>query len=456
MIAVMNRSVVLAFVSTVFMAAGAATAGLSYASETPGASSSAPSAVMQTAYTHLVSGKPELAIAEYTAALSLSGISISDRARSLLNRALAHQKVGAHQSAIADYSSAIGLDALSANTRAVALYNRGIAHSKMNKHAAAVDDYTNALYLDPYLSEAYYSRANALRDTGQYDYALVDYAKAVKFNYPHLHLAMYGQALTLAKLGHSDEATAALFRAYSIKPDFKPARERLSELGIDVPSRPSERQIRLAVLPTRNLLADDIVTGSTKAPSTGLAKLVLREPAAPSAALLNGVKPDQPRTFIAKVQTPIKPVVKQQVAKAVKPQKPQDVSVSQVAAVPAIPKKIATLPAPVKIAPVSAPAEKVATNLTVAAPSVSKKLEGWTVQLVSLRDADKAWDNWSALKKRHGSLLGDKTAAVVKADVDGQGTYYRLRVHKLEKADAKKLCKQLKRKGTGCFISHAG
>ncbi len=457
--------VVRASVLSAFLVAGVATNAVAAASETTGVSSAAPAAIMQSAYTHLVSGKPNKAIAEYSDAISRKEISLEDRARALINRALAHQKLAAHDAAIADYTQAIELNALNAKTRAVALYNRGLAYSKSGRQSAAIEDYTNALYLDPYLSEAFYSRGVALREARQYEYALIDFARATKLNYPHKHLALFGKALTLAKLGHRDEATAVLFQAYSVKPDFAPVRERLAELGMDVPENPSERQIRLAVLPTQNLMADDIITGSTKAPSGTVTRIALREPVAPSAALANNGKPGSATTRSAAAEKPV-PQVKTIAAAALpKIEIPENVSVDQVAAVPEIPAavtdgaaKIAEgtkTPDPVSVVPVSVPVKTANVNDGEDTSNVTDRLEGWTVQLVSQRQPDKAWDNWDALKTRHDKLLRNKTAAVVRADVEGKGIYYRLRVHKLEKKQAKRLCRSLKRKGTGCFIARA-
>lgn len=445
--------VVRASVLSAFLVAGVTTNAVSAASKTIGVSSAAPAAIMQSAYTHLVSGKPHMAIAEYSVAISLEEISVANKARALLNRALAHQRLSAHDAAISDYSQAIELDALSAKTRAVALYNRGLANSNSGRQSAAIDDYTNALYLDPYLSEAFYSRANALREAGQYDYALIDFARATKLNYPHKHLSLYGKALTLAKLGHRDEATAVLFQAYSIKPDFAPVRERLADLGMDVPENPSERQIRLAVLPTQNLMADDIITGSTKAPSGTVTRTALREPVAPSSALSNGGRPQGSAPVLASAK---KPEPRTETIAAVQPLKAESqesISVEQVAAVPEIP--TGTANSRLSVEPVSAPVETANVNTADDSSNVTAKLEGWTVQLVSQRQPEKAWDNWDSLKTRHTKLLRNKTAAVVRADVEGQGIYYRLRVHKLKKAQAKRLCRSLKRKGTGCFIALA-
>lgn len=457
--------VVRASVLSAFLVAGVATNAVAAASKSIGVSSTAPAAIMRSAYTSLVSGKPKKAIAEYSVAISLEEISVADKARALLNRALAHQKTDAHADAVADYSQAIELDALSARTRAVALYNRGLANSNLDRKSAAIDDFTNALYLDPYLSEAFYARANVLREAGQYDYALIDYARATKLDYPHKHLSLYGKALALAKLGHRDEAIAALFQAYSVKPDFAPVRERLSDLGMDVPEKPSVRQIRLAVLPSQNLMADEIVTGSVKAPSGTVTRIARREPVAPPASLVNNPGIAASAIVLASAVTPgVKPAELNNV-QPIKTADPKSISVDQVAQLPAIPAKVASetgetsevakAAKPVRIEPVAASVDTNEDNAQTTTTNIAQKLEGWTVQLVSQRQPDRAWDNWDALKNRHGKLLRNKTAAVVRADVEGQGTYYRLRVHKLKKKQAKSLCRRLKRKGTGCFIARA-
>jgi tetratricopeptide (TPR) repeat protein len=150
----MKKSVLLASVCAVFLATGVAATGVA-AAETQ-----KPAVTMQLAYTHLVSGKPEQAIAGYTTVIDNPDVALDDRARSLLNRALAHQKLDQFDDAIADYSRAIGLDALDPKTRAAALYNRGLAHARLKRHFEAVDDFTSALYLDPHMPEAFYSRAN--------------------------------------------------------------------------------------------------------------------------------------------------------------------------------------------------------------------------------------------------------------------------------------------------------
>jgi hypothetical protein len=87
---------------------------------------------------------------------------------------------------------------------------------------------------------------------------------------------------------------------------------------------------------------------------------------------------------------------------------------------------------------------------------LAERLEGWTVQLVSHREPERAWDNWDALQKKHQTLLKNAAAAVIRADLGDRGIYYRLRVHKLDsKSRARDLCRSLKRRGTNCFVAHA-
>jgi tetratricopeptide (TPR) repeat protein len=435
------QSVVIASVSAVFLATGVAVTAVS-AAETK-----SPAVLMQQAYTNLVSGKAEQAVAGYTDVIDNASTPVQDRARALLNRALAYQKLSRQDKALEDYTSAIKLDALNAKTRAAALYNRGLAHARLKQNFEAVEDFTNALYLDPHLSEAFYSRANVLRDSGQFEYALMDYSRAEQAGYRHPHLTWYGKAVTYMDLGHRDEATAAFLKVYGLKPDFKEARERLADLGVDVPANPSENQIKLAVIPAQNLMADDLVTGSTSAATLRVAKSGQKEPVAPPPALLSGLKPvAMPMFDVASNMTaPVKPL----------PARPEAISVEDVGPVPMA--QQTAEPQAVQIEPVSAPAPT-QVNLAAVPDSepVSQKLEGWTVQLVSQRDAESAWSNWTRIQDKHERILKGLEAAVIKADLGQEGIYYRLRVHKLDsKKDASDLCRRLKRAGTNCFVARA-
>jgi cell division septation protein DedD len=84
------------------------------------------------------------------------------------------------------------------------------------------------------------------------------------------------------------------------------------------------------------------------------------------------------------------------------------------------------------------------------------QLEGWMVQLSSQRNEASAWSAWDELSRRHSELLGGRDAAVVRAELDGKGVFYRLRIHRLESRDeARGLCSRLKKRGTACYFGRA-
>lgn len=401
------RSVLLVSVGVGLLAAGAAVAG------TAGTKKPSEVTLTETAYQALVAGRPAAAIASYTEAIESRKLPVDLLANSLLNRALAYQRIGEHQAAVDDYSAAMRMDAMSPRLRAVALYNRGLSHHKLDQPALAIEDFTSALLLDPEFAEAYLSRANALRLSGQYLFALGDYEKALRYSYPDPHVPLYGQALTYEALDRPLLAQKALARAIKVSPDFAPARDKLIELGGEEAVAKAEADDELpqpqqASLP---LEPDEFVTGSLGAGPD----LVMR-------------KPDLPE--------PVRPpeaMVGEEEAAVAKDEPPQ--------------------PAEVAAAEEQAEAEPEPTPEPASAPAM---LEGWMVQLTSQRKEEAAWSVWEKLSERHAKLLGGRDAAVVRADLGTKGVYYRLRIHRLESRDeAQRLCSRLKAVGAACYVGRA-
>ena len=78
------------------------------------------------------------------------------------------------------------------------------------------------------------------------------------------------------------------------------------------------------------------------------------------------------------------------------------------------------------------------------------------VQLSSQRNEASAWSAWEQLSRRHSELLGGRDAEVVRAELDGKGVFYRLRIHRLESRDeARGLCSRLKKRGAACYFGRA-
>jgi tetratricopeptide (TPR) repeat protein len=305
-------------------------------------------------------------------------------------------------------------------------YNRGLSQQKLGHLAAAIEDFTSALLLDPELAQAYLSRASVLRLSEQYLFALGDYEKALRYSHSEPHLVLYGQALTYEALSRPLLAQNALARAIKVSPDFQPARDKL---------------LALAGPEAVDMAADG---GSAMLDDSQRASLA-RQREELLTASLSGVRPD-----VTAVPT--------ELPAAVEP--PQGL-VATVVDEPEAAEKIPSPDEP-RIEPTGETTQVAA--LEVAAlvqpepePEPSQaELEGWMVQLSSQRNEDAAWTAWDQLSKRHGELLGGRDAAVVRAELDGKGVFYRLRVHRLQsRNEAERLCSRLKARGTSCYFGRA-
>ena len=77
----------------------------------------------------------------------------------------------------------------------------------------------------------------------------------------------------------------------------------------------------------------------------------------------------------------------------------------------------------------------------------------WSVQIASQPSADSAKSTYQDLARRYGSVIGGRGVNIVKADIAGKGTYWRVRVPAQSRDDAIKLCTDYKSAGGNCFVS---
>ena len=407
------RSFLLVSTGAVLLAAGAAVAGAQDTEKSPEV------ALVEMAYRELTAGRSADAIVSYTQAIESQSLPPELVANALLNRALANQNLGRHEAAVNDYSAAMESGDMPPPLRAVVFYNRGLSEQALGRPALAIEDFTSALLLDPELAQAYLSRASVLRQSGQYLFALGDYEKALRYSHAEPHLALYGQALTYEALSRPLLAQNALARAIKVSPDFQPARNKLLELaGPEAVKQAVENEpatldgTRQADLAQQR---DELLTASLSMslPDGAAARTELSETA------------DEPRDVAV--------------------DEPEDPPARAVA----------------RIVPAGETREVAALELPVSEPDpetaqTEAQLEGWMVQLSSQRNEASAWSAWDELSRRHSELLGGRDAAVVRAELDGKGVFYRLRVHRLEsRNEARSLCSRLKKQGTACYFGRA-
>jgi tetratricopeptide (TPR) repeat protein len=382
--------------------------------------------IAEQAYQSLSTGDQQGAISAYTQAIESRDLPTEALANALLNRGLAHQQLGDQQGAIDDYTAALNLDAMGAQLRATALYNRGLCQQKLQNLSAAVEDFTSALFLDPTFAHAYYVRGNALRESGQFLFALSDYEKATRYHHPNAAQVYYGEALAYESLRRPQDARKSLERAVSANPKFSPAVEKLAMLQGSVMAKPTQvatagvgggglvmrkPDLPKAVEPSAELLgesgSDPIMTSAVSPPAT--TKIVDRIPVEQEKII--AVEPLDEETPAAEADTDAADIT--------------DVAVAEPATEEAVEE---------------APAE---------APQVS----GWSVQVASATSEDGAWSTWKKMKAKHQALASQKPV-VVRADLGTKGIVYRVRLTGFENQNAaKQSCSKLKSSGISCYVS---
>jgi tetratricopeptide (TPR) repeat protein len=434
------RCVKVALVSSVLFAALGANPGTSIASTGLATNLSAQ------AYEALNGGDAVKSMALYSQAIGSGELGPEALANALLNRALAYQQTQQFEKAVGDYTAALTLDAMSSPLRATALYNRGLAQQKSNQLPLAIEDFTSALLINSSFSHAYLARANALRDSGQYLFALSDYERAIKYNHPEQARVYFAEAQTYELLRRPADAKKFLQASLQADATFKPAIEKMKLMG--------------DVAELDDATSDPILTSSTAfniAGSTEVVKPVLPKGVEPPAELMAQGQEPQLEPMLAENQK----LYSDRVA-AADDNEVQTASISpaatvtekdatvNVASVPKIPTKLNVVAV---VSPTLKTVKKQKPIAVVAELEPAAAVTGWAVQVASASSEEGAWSTWKNMQKRFKSLH-DQKPNVVKADLGSKGTFYRVRFSGFaSQAEAQSSCGKLKSNGVSCYIS---
>ncbi len=417
------RCVILASVSSALLAASVAASGTAFAT-----SNDDNVTIATQAYQALASGDQSAAIAGYSQAIESRSLPTEVLANALLNRGLAHQQLAEHQLAIDDYTSALQLDAMSGALRATALYNRGLSQQKLDRQSAAIEDFTSALFLDPSFAHAYYSRGNALRESGQLLFALSDYDKALRYNHPDKARVHYSEALAYESLKRPADAKKSLELAVAANPNFVQANDKLAGLEGTQPAAAGVSRVAVAAMTA--------VGGKVT-----VRKPDLPEAVAPSPALLGDgqIDPIETASVESNVELPTTKIVDRvPVAKN---------------AVPAVEEKIVAVEAVEDTDPTEETAAAAEASPATPDATDAPTQTGWSVQVASADSEDAAWSTWKKMQAKHRALSGQKPI-VVRADLGSKGIFYRIRFAGFESQNAaKSKCLKLKANGVSCFVS---
>ncbi len=430
------RTLFLASVCSVVLAASAALSGASAAT--------AETQLAADAYKALQSGDAATAVSDYTKAIESRGLPADVLANALLNRGLAYQRLNEHEFAIDDYTAALRVDALSGKVRALALYNRGLSYQRLERNSLAMEDYTSALFLDGEFSHAYYSRGTLLRDSGQYLFALADFDKALRYDYPDPARVYVAQAATYEKLQRTAEARDALTKALAAKPGYEPAMKRMAALDGAPAAAPAPGGDQIYTADT-SPASDDLP--AAKAPSGSLmgseAQAAETVVEAEGKLYTDRVPQEQPVRVAA-----LDPAPEAQPDAAAAEEK-----VLAVETVPDDAPAAESPPAPSEVETAAEPTVEPAAASPE--PEQPQKMTGWSVQLASASTEEAAWSTWKKMQSRY-KVLASQTPVVVRADLGSKGVFYRVRLVGFDSQnDAGSTCSKLKSKGVKCFISKA-
>ncbi|MBX3581914.1 MAG: SPOR domain-containing protein [Rhizobiaceae bacterium] len=121
--------------------------------------------------------------------------------------------------------------------------------------------------------------------------------------------------------------------------------------------------------------------------------------------------------------------------------------------------EIASTPESAPLAPLR-PAEQpvdvvgeVAPTQVAAATTAAAAAGGWAMQIASQPSEAAAQSSYKDLVQRYGSVLQGREVNIVKAEIAGKGTFWRVRVPAPSRNEAISLCESYKSAGGNCFVS---
>ncbi len=190
------------------------------------------------------------------------------------------------------------------------------------------------------------------------------------------------------------------------------------------------------LVPREEVVGEPETVGSTSA-TDSLTDPAISAPQ-PNAAAVEGVaQPAETAVIPAETSQPAAPAGQQRAAaRSAMPE-----------TVPVAPSRPAEQP--VDIVGEVKPEQVAAVAPAAAAPAVGS----WSMQIASQPSEAAAQSSYRDLAKRYSSVLGGRQASIVKAEIAGKGTFWRVRVPAESRSEAIKLCESYKAVGGNCFVS---
>jgi tetratricopeptide (TPR) repeat protein len=357
----------------------------------PALAASAADAQLVQAQSALAGGLYDDAVRLAGEGLAAPGVESITQSRLYVTRGLSRQAQGQHDEALLDFTMGLRGNALQGEERARALFARGLTLDGQGRLEAAAGDYTAALSNAPRAAYALNNRANVYRRQNRFAEARRDYTAALSGGTANPQYPYYGLAQIAEAEGDPQTARGLYNQALAADPNYQLARERLQALGAA----------------TEGLGADPGVILLRPPPMLGASAAAVQPVAEPSVPAVRR-------------QPPVSAVSR------------QAQSVAQTRSARPSPQ-----PAPGRGAP-----------LRPAIVEAGASVEG-LVQLGAWRSEAEAQQGWSVAQDTADGLLDGLTPVIVRAEVPGRGTYFRLRVR--ARGASGGFCSALESRGLACL-----
>ena len=394
---------------------------------------------------HLVSALAVCLCLAYGAGAALAqGIGKQAQGIELLRAGEAAFAKGQYQVAARNYSKAMNIGDLTNVQVARALYQRGIAFEKSGRPANAIADISNALFIEGLPSadraKAYLGRARAYEAVGMNKLAQADKSRARSGGASEQRLASSSHPVASApgvprfstNTTQPGGGTAApAFRTVQKTNSGAPQRKKVASFETRTRARRDQiPRFRTTIVPQE---------GDASASSSGSTSVAAQgSPPPQTQAEQSG---GTVRRFVGNLWRSKSRGGddKKQIAATSAAQPPQWNQTTTVSGSTSL--------------TANAPAPRPVVNATPGQPAPAAGGGGYRVQLAALRSQAEAQAAWKRLVKKHRKFLDGYQPDIVRTELGGLGTFYRLQLGPFaEKGATQRLCNEFKRGGLDCFL----
>jgi len=354
---------------------------------------------------------------------------------------------GEFSAAAGKFGRALRSNDLSDAQVARALYQRGVAYEKSERPAQAIADITGALFLAGLSGEdraqAYLSRGRAYEAVGMSDLARKDISRAKSGGISASRIARSKQTGSASRQsgGPAFSTTVRSADQHGPAPSFR------TQVKPAAPS--SARQTRVASFETQTRapappepeiprFRTTIVPNNAQAPASWSTATQQGAETAPAAAQ------EESSGKVSSFLGGLWEKTKSKVGGGGETQ--------------------SSAPAPPEAPPQAAPQWSQTTSTAASQrtpppassavqPIAASGASGYRIQLAALRSESEAQATWKRLVSRHKNLLGDRQSNIVRTELGGLGTFYRVQLGPFaSKTESQQLCKSFKQGGLDCFL----